>query len=610
MCGIVGYIGSSQAKPILLDGLKRLEYRGYDSAGLAFLQNGKFEIIRAEGKLRNLVEKTEKNNFAASIGIGHTRWATHGKPSEINAHPHTSENIVLVHNGIIENYLELKEDLAKKGHEFYSETDTEIICHLLQENLKSHKDFFETFFHTLKQLKGAYSLVIIHKESPNEIFIAKKGSPLVVGLGEGENFVASDIPALLPYTKQMIFLEDEELGVLTKDKVKIYDFNGQEIIKDIKTINWSAGQAEKDGYKHFMLKEIMEQPRSLTDTLRGRIDQDKLSVNLEGADSLLEQLSVNPDFKIHIIACGTSYHAGLTGSYWIESLAKVPTRVELASEFRYREPLIDENTLIVPISQSGETADTLAALKAAKQKGSKVLSICNVIESSIPRASDATLYTNAGPEIGVASTKAFTTQMTVLYLLALKLSEIKKTIDEKSFQERVDSLLKLPNLYKAYLRDLDVTPFTELIYKKEHCYYLGRGIQYPIVLEGALKLKEISYVHAEGYPGGEMKHGPIALIEEGIPVVSVVVKDHLYEKMVSNIEEVQARGAETIALISEGDEMMQKQFKHTITVPNTHEDLLPFLTVLPMQLISYYVADQKGTDVDQPRNLAKSVTVE
>lgn len=611
MCGIVGYIGHKKAEPILLEGLKRLEYRGYDSAGLAFLKNNEYQIVRAEGKLENLIDKIRTQPSDATIGIGHTRWATHGRPSETNAHPHNSKDVVLVHNGIIENYLALKQELQKKGFEFKSDTDTEVICHLLQDHLNSDNDFLNAFRAMLKKIHGAFSFVVLHKNTPDKIFIAKKGSPLVAGIKDSEAFVASDIPALLSHTREMYFVEDYEMGVLSPDGIQFSDFDGNPIQKQSKHIPWSAAQAEKGGYKHFMLKEIMEQPRSLADTLLGRIDQDTLRIQLEETEGLLEDFALKPTTKFQIIACGTSWHAGLVGKYWIESLAKIPVQVELSSEFRYRQPLVDQDTIVMPISQSGETADTLAAVKESKRLGAKVLSICNVIESSIPRESDATLYTYAGPEIGVASTKAFTTQMSVLYMLALKLAEIKKTLSQEELSERVQALLELPNLTKAFLRDVKgIDEIVEKVYKQEHCYFLGRGLQYPIVLEGALKLKEISYIHAEGYPGGEMKHGPIALIEEGIPVLATTVRDNLYDKMVSGVEEVAARGADVFLLVSEGEKALEEKYPLSIEIPQIHSDLLPFLTVLPFQLIAYHCADRKGTDVDQPRNLAKSVTVE
>lgn len=612
MCGIVGYIGDQRAEPILLDGLHRLEYRGYDSAGLAFLEGQNFVVVRAPGKLVNLAQKMHDIKVDATIGIGHTRWATHGRPSESNAHPHYSTDVVLVHNGIIENYLSLKNELVQKGFVFSSETDTEVVCHLIQDYLNGGMDFLLAFQKSISRIRGAFALVVLHRKDPGRIYVAKKGSPLVLGLGQGQNFVASDIPALLTHTRDVIFLEDDELAVVQRDGIAITDLDGNKIDKKVSHIQWSASQAEKEGYKHFMLKEIMEQPRVLSDTILGRINQDTGTVRFDGADDLLEKFVRDPLAKLHVVACGTSWHAGLVGKLWIEELARLSVSVDLASEFRYRRPLVDEHTLVVPISQSGETADTLAAVIESKSLGARVLAICNVMEASIPRKSDATLYTNAGPEIGVASTKAFVTQMAVLYLLALKLAELKKTLTSKDVSGRLEAFLGLPKQLKDFLDEghKAIDAWTDQIYKHEHCYFLGRGIQFPIVLEGALKLKEISYIHAEGYAGGEMKHGPIALIEEGTPLVAVAVQDHLYEKMVSNIEEVQARGAQVFALISKGDTNFKSRVGHTIEIPDVPVDILPFFTSVPLQLLAYHVADRKGTDVDQPRNLAKSVTVE
>lgn len=615
MCGIVGYIGDQKAHPILIEGLKRLEYRGYDSAGLAFLANEEFQVARAEGKLCQLIQKISDDSieYAQSVGIGHTRWATHGKPSEKNAHPHYSQDFVLVHNGIIENHLEIKNRLVEKGHTFFSETDTEVICHLIQDYFNADNSPQESIRLALQELRGAYSLVILNRLSPDEIVVVKKGSPLVVGLKEGETFVASDIPALLPYTREMVFLEDGEWAVLKKTGCEFFDFSGAPIQKESKIIQWTLAQAEKGGYKHFMLKEIFEQPRALSESLMGRIFKESLKVQLDDVEGLLDEMLARPGFQLQVVACGTSYHAGLVGKYWIEELARVPVNVELASEYRYRKPLVSEDTLTLAISQSGETADTLAAVEMSAAEGAKVLSICNVIESSIPRKSHQTLYTHAGPEVGVASTKAFTTQLCVLYLLALKLAEKKQTLSAEELGRKVKSLLTLPALIEDFLKTQadNLKELTDGFYKHDHCYFLGRGIQYPVVLEGALKLKEISYIHAEGYAGGEMKHGPIALIEEGVPVIGVALDDVVHEKTVSNLIEVQARGAHVTALVTEGaPEVYTDTFQNKVVLPKTEKDLYPFLSVVPMQLLSYYVADRKGTDVDQPRNLAKSVTVE
>ena len=611
MCGIVGYIGDKRAEPILLEGLRKLEYRGYDSAGLAFLKDEKFIVVRAEGKLVHLADKVRTQPSDATVGIGHTRWATHGKPSEKNAHPHYSTDVVLVHNGIIENYLTLKSELIKKGFNFSSDTDTEVVCHLIQDHLNRGMNFLEAFQRTIGEIRGAFALVVIHRLNPHCIYVAKKGSPLVLGLGERENFVASDVPALLAYTRDVIFLEDDELAVVEQQTVTVLNVSGQKIEKPVRRIQWTAAQAEKEGYKHFMLKEIMEQPRVFSDTILGRINQNAGEIQFEGVEALLEDFSANPHATVQIVACGTSWHAGQVGRYWLEELAKIPTQVDFSSEFRYRKPLVGQNTLVIPISQSGETADTLAAVVESKALKATVISICNAMESSIPRRSDGTLYTCAGPEIGVASTKAFITQMAVLYLLAMKLASLRGVLSHDQIQGRLQALTELPQLMKKILSQTAILDtMTEHIVRGEHCYFLGRGIQYPIVLEGALKLKEISYIHAEGYAGGEMKHGPIALIEEGTPLLAIAVKDHLYEKMVSNIEEVQARGAQVFALISKGDVELKKKVTLAIEIPQVPEDILPFLTILPLQLLAYHVADRKGTDVDQPRNLAKSVTVE
>ena len=611
MCGIVGYVGTKAAEPILIDGLRKLEYRGYDSAGLAFLQDGQFNVVRAQGKLGALVERLKGHAWPATIGIGHTRWATHGRPSEANAHPHQSRDVVLVHNGIIENYLTLRSDLAKMGHTCSSETDSEVVCHLIQEHLNSGKNFMVAFQTALAQIRGAFSLVIMHRASPDRIYIAKRGSPLVVGLADGETLIASDIPALLAHTQDMIFMEDGEMGVVTAKGAEFFDFAGLAIAKTPKRITWNLAQAQKGGYKHFMLKEIMEQPQIFADTLRGRFDQSAAWISFDkDADNLLNDF-VKSGNTLQIIACGTSWHAGLVGAYWIESLARIPVKVDLASEFRYRKPLVGEKTLVVPISQSGETADTLAAVDESKSLGSKILAICNVIEASIPRRAGATIYTNAGPEIGVASTKAFLTQMAVLYLLALKLAALKGLMPQADLAPRLQAFVELPTLMDKVTKNTSVlTKIVEKLHKKEHAYFLGRGIQFPIALEGALKLKEISYIHAEGYAGGEMKHGPIALIEDDVPVVAMVLQDALYEKMVSNIEEVRARGAQVFPVISEDDDRLRKMFPEAMLIPKTHPDLLPFLSIIPLQLLSYLTADRKGTDVDQPRNLAKSVTVE
>jgi len=609
MCGIVGYVGNKNATNILLDGLKRLEYRGYDSAGVAVLQKGEVAIIRSEGKLHALEEKLDFHPLKGFIGIGHTRWATHGRPSEMNAHPHRAGPVVLVHNGIIENHQKLRTALLKKGHTLKSETDTEIVAHLIQQHIYNGLSMQKSFQKALSEIEGSYALVVMNQNEPDRLYIARNGSPLVVGLGQKENFVASDIAALISYTRKVLFLEDKDAGVLTQEGLKLWDEKGKMVQRPIKEITWNRTMAEKGGFKHFMLKEIFEQPRVIADTILGRISKKRQKVLLEDIDKIFGQK--NPYNKIYIIACGTSYHAGLVGKYLIEEMARLPIVVDLASEFRYRHPLIDKKTLVIGISQSGETADTLAALKDAKRMGAKILSICNVVDSSIPRLSDVTLYTRAGPEIGVASTKAFTTQIVVLLLLALSLGQWTKKLSPKDFSEALSELLHLPDRMEKVLKSTQSLVSIAERYKNQTSFlYLGRGINFPIALEGALKLKEISYIHAEGYAAGEMKHGPIALIDEGMPVVVVIPQDSTYEKILSNIEEVRARGGHVIALGNLGDKILPTKSQDIIWVPKAPWYITPLLMTIPLQLLAYDVADKKGTDVDQPRNLAKSVTVE
>lgn len=609
MCGIVGYIGKQDASPIIVEGLRRLEYRGYDSAGICTLDGGELKIRRAEGKLINLEKILHNSPATGSRGIGHTRWATHGKPSEINAHPHRAGNFVVVHNGIIENYLKLKELLQTAGHNFSSETDTEIIAHLVEENYKQSGDFETAARQTLNQVEGAYAVAIISSEEPDKLIAAKLGSPLVVGQGVGEYFVASDIPAMLSHTREMIFLEDGEMAIFTEQEMRFTDLAGKTLQKQSKTITWSPLMAEKGGYKHFMLKEIYEQPRAVADTIAGRLQAEEGDIYLEDiglSDEQLGQLD-----KIFIIACGTSWHAGLVGKFYIEKLARVPVEIDIASEFRYRDPIVGKNSLTVLISQSGETADTLAGLREAKGKGGKTLCVCNVVDSSIARESDGVIYTHAGPEIGVASTKAFTTQLVALYQLALKLGRVRGTISAAQCREQVEALLTLPRkLEEALEVDSHIEEISREFMNARDFLYLGRGNQYPIALEGALKLKEISYIHAEGYPAGEMKHGPIALIDEQLPVVVLVPRNATYDKVVSNMEEVKARGGKVIAIVSGDDSELVDKVDALIRIPDIGDDLMPVLTSVPMQLLAYHVAVFKGTDVDQPRNLAKSVTVE
>ncbi|QQR80910.1 MAG: glutamine--fructose-6-phosphate transaminase (isomerizing) [Deltaproteobacteria bacterium] len=618
MCGIVGYIGSREATDVLIDGLRRLEYRGYDSAGAAVSYNNEIQIVRAEGKLKELESKITKNPLNGTLGIGHTRWATHGRPSETNAHPHRAGDIVLVHNGIIENHQKLRAYLSKKGHTFKSETDSEIAAQLIQQRMFDGLSMEKAFCKVLSEIEGSYALVVLNQKEPDRLYVARNGSPLVVGLGKNENFVASDIAALIAYTKNVIFLEDKDFGIVTRDGVKIFDGKGKQVKRPVKEVTWSRTTAEKGGYKHFMLKEIFEQPQVIADTLLGRVIQGKQGeknqqkIILENMDALFGPKNKPIPFdKIFILACGTSYHSGLVGKYFIEEMSRLSIQVDLASEFRYRNPVIDKKTLVIGISQSGETADTLAAMTDAKKKGAKLLSICNVLESSIPRLSHATLYTRAGPEIGVASTKAFTTQLTVLLLLALYLGRRTKKMPTQDFEEALKELVRLPDRLEKMLKTFgNISQIADRHKNRSSYLYLARGANYPIALEGALKLKEISYIHAEGYAAGEMKHGPIALIDEGMPVVVVIPQDRVYEKVLSNIEEVRARGACVIALGNTGDKILQTKAQEVILVPKAPWYLTPILMSIPLQLLAYHIADKKGTDVDQPRNLAKSVTVE
>ncbi|TRO81730.1 glutamine--fructose-6-phosphate transaminase (isomerizing) [Trichloromonas acetexigens] len=607
MCGIVGYIGSQEATPIVLDGLRRLEYRGYDSAGIATLHDGKIEIRRAQGKLINLENLLRDRPLTGSRGIGHTRWATHGRPSETNAHPHKAGGIVVVHNGIIENYLSLKERLKGQGHSFSSETDTEIIAHLVEEHYKSTGDFVTAVRQALAEVRGAYAVAILCEQEPDRMVAAKLGSPLVVGQGQGENFVASDIPAMLSHTREMIFLEDGEMVVFTGAAMEFTDLAGKPLTKIAKTITWSPLMAEKGGYKHFMLKEIHEQPRAITDTLAGRLREEEGDVYLE--DLKLSDADLSGLEKIFIIACGTSWHAGLVGKFMIEKHCRIPVEVDIASEFRYRDPIIGPNTLTVLISQSGETADTLAALREAKGKGGRAVAVCNVVESSIPRECDGVIYTHAGPEIGVASTKAFTTQLVALFLFALRLGRARGTLTAEQVREFATALATLPRKVEETLElNEQIEAIARDFMNARDFLYLGRGNQYPAALEGALKLKEISYIHAEGYPAGEMKHGPIALIDELMPVVVIATENDTFEKVVSNMEEVQARAGRVIA-VTDAEGLCDKA-DALLVIPRIVDDLMPVLTSVPLQLLAYHIAVLKGTDVDQPRNLAKSVTVE
>ncbi|MBA2848558.1 glutamine--fructose-6-phosphate transaminase (isomerizing) [Thermosulfuriphilus ammonigenes] len=611
MCGIVGYVGHRRVIPVLLEGLKRLEYRGYDSAGIACLNGDRLLLSRAQGKLINLDEKTaDIRSLASGIGLGHTRWATHGEPSEENAHPHRDchEELVVVHNGIIENYHSLRERLKGQGHHFRSDTDTEVIAHLIEEHLS--KGFVAAVFTALKELVGSYALGVLWAKEPQTLICARNQSPLVIGLGEEEVFLASDIPALLPWTRRVIFLDDGQLAVLKPGEVKIFDLaSGQEISKKVHEITWDASMAEKGGFRHFMLKEIYEQPQAVLNTFRGRLNPETGEISLPEISLLPEE--IQRISKIFIVACGTSYHAGLVGKYLLERWVGIPVEVDLASEFRYRHLLIDNHTLAIPISQSGETADTLAGLRMARQMGAKIISICNVLGSTITRESHGTIYTHAGPEIGVASTKAFTSQLTALLLLTFYLAQARGTSPE-GCRELLSALVAVPGILENWLPKWHKTSeeIAQRFYKARNFLYLGRNIHFPIALEGALKLKEISYIHAEGYAAGEMKHGPIALIDEQMPVVALAPKDHVYEKMVSNIEEVRSRRGQVISLVTEGDETLPEVSQATIHLPQVVPEVSPIVATVPLQLLAYEIAVTLGCDVDQPRNLAKSVTVE
>ena len=609
MCGIVGYFGARQVQEVIIEGLRRLEYRGYDSAGIAAFRGGSIEVIRTEGKIKNLEEKLENVSFDAKTGIGHTRWATHGRPSERNAHPHVFGSVAVVHNGIIENYVSLKEKLEKKGHTFSSETDTEVISHLIEENIQAGEDFRTAVGNALAKLKGTFAVAVICDKFPDMVVAARKESPMIVGMGDGECFVASDIPAILSYTREMIFLGDGEMVTLSERGPELTTLDGKPVHRDPKTISWDPVMAEKEGYKHFMLKEIYEQGRAITDTIRGRVHEGS-------TDIALEQINLSPEEaqgveRLCIVACGTSYHAGLVGKYMIEDLCGTPVDVDLGSEFRYRNPLVNDKTLMICISQSGETADTLAALREGKKKGARVISICNVIDSSVVRESDGVMYTRAGPEIGVASTKAFTTQIVVLYMFAIYWGLARKVLSPEVAKALCDDLIRLPAQADRVLnQDNRIKDIAKRYVTHNDFLYLGRSINYPIALEGALKLKEISYIHAEGYPAGEMKHGPIALIDDLTPTVVLLSKNTTYEKMLGNIEEVKAREGKVLAIASFKDPAMKKKADEIIFVPSNNDYLTTVLLTMPLQLFAYHIAVLRGTDVDQPRNLAKSVTVE
>jgi glucosamine--fructose-6-phosphate aminotransferase (isomerizing) len=614
MCGIIGYIGPKDVVPVLIDGLRRLEYRGYDSAGVAVVRNGVVELRRSAGKLSRLEDVISGQPLTGDYGVGHTRWATHGRPTEENAHPHRdcSGKIVVVHNGIIENYLDLKHELQRQGHKFVTETDTEIVAHLVERETKD--DGLENAVRrALLLMRGLFALVLISADDPDKIVTVRNGPPIVVGLGDGEFFVASDIPAILSHTRDVVFLGDEEMAIITPSGVQFADFFGRPVSKATQRVLWDPIMAEKAGYKHFMLKEIFEQPTAARETILGRVSQDSGKVFLDEMKITDAQLAAID--KVTILACGTSWHAGLVGKFMIERLARVAVDVDYGSEYRYRGPIVGKNTLAVVITQSGETADTLAALREAKLRGARSIAICNVVGSMATRETDGTIHTHAGPEIGVASTKAFTSQLVALYLLALRLGQARGALSPEASKPHVDALLQLPQVLEETLK---IAPEVEEIagrfQARTDFLYLGRGINYPIALEGALKLKEISYIHAEGYPAGEMKHGPIALIDERMPVVTLAPHDHVYEKMIGNMQEVKARGGSVIALTSRGDDkfasILDLSRDCVLELPRTSDLLTPIVMVLPLQLLAYDIAVRRGCDVDQPRNLAKSVTVE
>ena len=624
MCGIVGYVGKKSVVPIIIEGLRRLEYRGYDSAGIAVAGDGEgLQIRRAEGKLRNLEEAIRQKPLNGTYGIGHTRWATHGRPTEENAHPHRdcTGKIVVVHNGIVENYLSLKKKLLEEGHQFTTETDTEIIAHLVEKYSVNagngrRPSLEEGVRKAVKDLTGVFALAVISTDDPNKIVAARNGPPAVIGLGNDEYFVASDVPAILNHTRDIFFLADGDLAVVTPDGVHLSDFDGRPIQRQIQHVTWDPIMAEKGGFKHFMLKEIYEQPRAVRDTTLGRVSQDTGTIFLD--EMQISEAELRAANKINIIACGTSWHAGQAGKFMIETLARVPVEVDYASEWRYRNPIVDPETITLVISQSGETADTIAAQREAKAKGSKTLAICNVVGSMITREAAGTIYTHAGPEIGVASTKAFTGQLTALYLFAMYLAQVRGAMTGEQSRTAVQELTRIPGKLENILTHDQACDELAKRYQKVHDFlFLGRGIHYPIALEGALKLKEISYIHAEGYPAGEMKHGPNALIDENLPVVVIATRDvnnpgsmTRYEKTCSNLKEVKARSGVVIALATEGDEEIKEAADHVLYIPAAPEELSPILEIVPLQLLAYHIAVRRGCDVDQPRNLAKSVTVE
>lgn len=612
MCGIVGYIGGNEAAKFLIDGLTKLEYRGYDSAGIAVYNGENIRVEKSEGKLANLKAKIAGDTPAGNIGIGHTRWATHGGPSDVNSHPHTDCNgdFAVVHNGIIENYLTLKEGLMERGHVFKSETDTEVVAHLMEEAYEAcGGNFKDAVKYVLKQISGSYSLVFLSRRDPDMLICTKQDNPLVIGLGSGENFIASDIPAIINHTRRTYIIADGEIAFVKKDSIWVENRNGEPITKKVFEVNWNAEAAEKGGYEHFMLKEIHEQAKAIRNTLTKRIAQDSSCI-------VLDELKWTPEFlgsfkKVFIVACGTAYHAGLVGKYYIEKLARIPVECDIASEFRYRQPIIDDQTLTIVVSQSGETSDTLAALKEAKRLGSHTLAVTNVVGSSVAREADQTIYTWAGPEIAVASTKAYTTQLIVMLMLALYMAQLKKSVEADRLKEIITGLRNIPAQINETLEDTEPIKMFAVKYANvENAFFIGRLLDYYVALEGSLKLKEISYIHAEAYAAGELKHGPLALIMPGVPIVAIATQKSVYEKTVSNIKEMKARGAVVIGISSQQDKELVKYVDYVIRVPEADELLNPLLTVIPLQLLAYYVAIARGNDVDKPRNLAKSVTVE
>jgi len=611
MCGIVGYIGSKPARGIVIKGLKRLEYRGYDSAGLAIV-NGETKIFKCKGRVSDLEEMVNKTDFNGTIGMGHTRWATHGEPNELNAHPQVSykSNFIVVHNGIIENYAIIKKHLQSRGIQFNSQTDTEVLANLIEHlYLEGDLTAEQAITLALNRVEGAYGLVIICTKETDRLFAARKGSPLVIGVGDGENFIASDATPIVEYTQRVIYLKDDDIAIIKRDELILRNIRPSKIEPEVKEVDLKMGEIDKEGFAHFMLKEIYEQPRAIHDTFRGRVLPDHSGIMLGGLHNELESISKSE--RIIIVACGTSWHAGLLGEYIFEEYTRIPVEVEYASEFRYRDPIIRKGDIVIAISQSGETADTLAAVKLAREKGAKVIGICNVVGSSIPRETDAGVYTHAGPEIGVASTKAFTTQVTVLAMMAFEIGYLKGVISAETYKELIDELVSIPDKIERALKVNEQALELAKIYQQTHnALYLGRGFLFPVALEGALKLKEISYIHAEGYPAAEMKHGPIALIDENMPIVVVATKDDTYEKIISNIQEIKARKGSVIAIVTEGDELIRKMADFVLEVPETIPAFSGILAVIPLQLLSYHIAVLRGCNVDQPRNLAKSVTVE